>query len=277
MVNKLLGSELIFIGGAPRSGTSITQAVLDSHSQIFGGPEFDRLPDIVATRNQITNSIKSGRIDMFCSEEQVNNEFGRLIESLLHPVKERNNKKFLSEKTPANVLVFEELLEILPGSKFIHVVRDPRAVINSMLQVTQRYLDKGMQPPEFISDLRNTQNTVKEYVDAGHKAAVKYPERVFTLVYELLVLQPEETTKSLCEFLNINWEEALLHPGIKEHPAEKLLMKDGGIWSGGINKFTDPDPKILTKWGKTLSQEVIKSISEFFGSFEIYKAIGYEL
>ncbi len=273
---KVIGDKLIFVGGAPRSGTSITQAVLDSHHEIYGGPEFDRMPDIVEARNKLIDSIKFKRIDMLVSNDQVDNAFGHLIESLLYPVKDKYNKKYLSEKTPANVLVFKELIEILPGAKFIHVVRDPRAVINSMLQVSERHYNNGVKPPDFIADLNSSQNTVKKYVDAGYKASLLNPDRVYTLIYELLILEPEKTTKSLCQFLEIDWSEEMLHPGEKEHTAEKLFLRDGGLWTDGKDKFSNPDPKILTKWTKTLHKDAATSISNLFGNFEIYKAIGYE-
>src|SRR5579871_3480540 len=106
----LIGGSLIIVGGAPRSGTSITQAILDSHPDIFGGPEFDNLPDIVDARNKLISSLETGRIAAFCDREQIDASFGRMIESLLYPAMRKSGAKYLSEKTPGNVLVFSELL-----------------------------------------------------------------------------------------------------------------------------------------------------------------------
>ena len=45
------GSRFIFVGGAPRSGTTLVQNMLDSHPDILGGPEFIHIPDIINLRH----------------------------------------------------------------------------------------------------------------------------------------------------------------------------------------------------------------------------------
>lgn len=155
-----IGDRMIIVGGSPRSGTTITQAILDSHPQIFGGPEFDRLPEIARTRGQLLESLAAGRIVEFCDRDSINASFGRLIESLLYPAMHRHGATYISEKTPWNVLEFDALLEMLPGAKFVEVVRDPRAVVNSMLKVAERYRRKGLEPPDVIASLNSSIQTL---------------------------------------------------------------------------------------------------------------------
>ncbi|MGB0109821.1 MAG: sulfotransferase, partial [Terriglobales bacterium] len=62
-------SRLIFVGGSPRSGTTLVQRVLDCHPEIYGGPEFDFVPPIVDLFQEMRRSIRSGRIDAILDEK----------------------------------------------------------------------------------------------------------------------------------------------------------------------------------------------------------------
>jgi hypothetical protein len=270
-----LGGRLIFIGGAPRSGTTLLQSLMNSHPDIYGGPEFDLVPSIINLRNQLHSSIRIGRISDFCNEAQVNVAIGNFIESLLLPTAERNHKTFLSEKTPMNVLAFPALLGIFSQARFIHAVRDPRAVTISMIKVAERYRKQGKEIPAIIASAEAILNTIVTYVTHGWKASQQAPHRVYTIFYEKLISQPEQEMKALCEFLQIQWNKAMLHPGNQTHSIEKLLQADGGLWADKRVKLTNPEPENLDKWKAGLTKENIAYVSETFEQFDVFRKLGY--
>lgn len=104
----------------------------------------------------------------------------------------------MSEKTPRNVLVFSELLSVFPTARFIHVVRDPRAVVASLLQVGKRQKKRGRKQGRGMDTATAAINHVKAHVCAGLAASAAAPERILTVVYEELVTNPEKETKKLC-------------------------------------------------------------------------------
>ncbi|NIA09336.1 MAG: hypothetical protein GWP10_06315 [Nitrospiraceae bacterium] len=120
MVDPNRGKRLIFVGGAPRSGTTLVQNMLDSHPDILGGPEFLHIPHIINLRKGLQHSIEREWIDLICSYDDVDKAICLLIECLLLPLADRHGCKFLSEKTPENVLVFSELISLFPGARFIY-------------------------------------------------------------------------------------------------------------------------------------------------------------
>lgn len=69
-----------------------------------------------------------------------------MLEKIFLPLADAGNTKFYSEKTPGNVLIFDELLEIFPKARCFHVVRDPRGTVSSMLEVGKRALKQGKKP-----------------------------------------------------------------------------------------------------------------------------------
>ena len=78
-------SRIVFVGGSPRSGTTLVQRVLNHHPKIYGGPEFDFIPDIAELYQRMRDSIRSGRIASIVDEATVRQVFRELITSLLIP------------------------------------------------------------------------------------------------------------------------------------------------------------------------------------------------
>ena len=211
------GERLIFVGGAPRSGTTLVQNMLDCHEEIYGGPEFLHIPDIVHVRSKLHASIARRWIDLICSYEQVDKMTAAWIEDFLLPLADAQRARFLSEKTPENVLVFPQLIELFPKARFIFVVRDPRAVVSSLLEVGARARTKGRKPPFFTKNLAAAVAYTWDCIEKGFKAVEAAPERVYMVVYERLVREPQEVTKALCDFLQIAWEPSMLRPASKKH------------------------------------------------------------
>jgi hypothetical protein len=267
------GKGLVFIGGSPRSGTTLVQNVMDSHPEICGGPEFDRIPEIVRLRNKLRASVDSGRIRVFCSREDVDRETALFIGRLLSPYAEERGCKVISEKTPWNVLVFQDLLEICPEARFIFCVRDPRAVVASLLQVGARAKAKGVNSPPFTRSVSAAIKTIKTTNGAGF-GAVNRSDRVLPVVYERVVASPERETKRICSFLRMPWSEEMLRPGEKDHDGEKVL---DNVWYDPKMYGSNFDPSRADKWKSQLSLSDRAAIVTLFESDENLKDLGYDL
>jgi protein-tyrosine sulfotransferase len=181
------GERLVFVGGAPRSGTTLLQHILDSHPNVFGGPEYDCIPTIIITWRQVVDAHVRGRLTAFNSREQIDAAFTALIENLLLPAAEARNAEPLSEKTPFNVMVFTDLLELLPRCRAIHIVRDPRAVIASLLNVGRRAQANNEPILPWATNFYAAIPFVIDALNAGFQAQHRFGERLLTFTYEALV------------------------------------------------------------------------------------------
>lgn len=278
MQNESLGDRLIIIGGAPRSGTTLLQNMLDSHPDIIGGPEFLHLPDIVLLQKKIHASIDREWIDIFCSKEESNRYIGELIESFLLPLLDRNGGRLLSEKTPGNILIFPELLDMLPHAKFISVIRDPRATISSMLEVGEKTRKKGIMPAEFTKDLDSASRYVEQCIDTAFNVAEKNKERVLIVRYEDLVTDPEKESKKICGFLGTDWDRAMSIPSRVKHLGEMAItVKSNDIWYDKETYNSDPHTKSINKWKNSLTVSQQLLIQEVFGNNAGLIKLGYNM
>ena len=270
------GERLIFIGGAPRSGTTLVQNIVDSHPNIYGGPEFLFLREIIDLRRKIHQNIERKFLVDLCSYEEADQKIGSLIESFFLPLANQNNCSLYSEKTPENILVFSELIELFPASRFIYVVRDPRGVVSSLLQVGKRAQEKGIKGVKYIRNLKTAIAHTQNCLENGFFSVRKTPEKVLVLVYENLVTTPENETKKICEFLGIEWSKQMLNPGEFKHTGEKAITKDE-IWYEQKLYNRNPEVNEIDKWKNLLTSNQKMRVFLAFGKNDDLKQLGYNI
>lgn len=270
------GERLVFVGGAPRSGTTLLQHILDSHPNVFGGPEYDCIPKIIEGWLRVVQAHVSGRITAFGNREQIDAAFATLIEDLLLPAADDKNAELLSEKTPYNITVFAELLELLPHCRAIHIVRDPRAVIASLLNVGRRAQTKNAPVLSWATDFDAAIPFVKEALDFGLKAQERFGERLLTLTYETLVSQPEDTIHTVCGFLGLAFDPSMLEPHTRKHPEQDSIAKlDNGTWLDPILGFRPIEGSRVTVWQTELASSQVAAVNDAFRDHPLLHGLGY--
>jgi hypothetical protein len=194
-------SRLIFVGGSPRSGTTLVQRILDCHPEIYGGPEFDFVPPIVDLFQDMRKSIRSGRIDAFLDEKNLLQAFRCLLVTLLLPKLRAEGVNYLSEKTPSNVLAFEWLEECAPEAKKILVVRDPRDVVSSMLGVGRRQRLRLGRASKSVRDAIAAVDYMNEHLKAG--SALAETAHCLVIYYEDVVSDPLVVANQMYRFIGV--------------------------------------------------------------------------
>jgi hypothetical protein len=114
--------------------------------------------------------------------------------------------RFWVEKTPTNELRVARLAGNFPDARFIHVARDPRAIVAARQSMQ---MQMGEVSHHMLADVYWLDRSLA----AGRRnLAVLGPERYHILRYEDLVERPEEVMTRLASFIGIEFTEALLIP-----------------------------------------------------------------
>jgi len=262
------GENIVFIGGVPRSGTTLIQKILDMHSEVYAGPEFDHLPVLSTAYKNMKMGLDNGRQEFYYDENQLQQNFRKLLDELLMSKRKSQNVKFLSEKTPGNVLCFSELKELYPRAYFIYVVRDPRAVINSLVKVGK----KARGTTNTVGVGKNVFNDVQlihNYTSAGDEFYSANKSSCFLLHYEDLVSQTENKVKEVCQFLGLIFEETMLDIS-KENDSSKLVNSQNETvkaWSEPGDLEREITDQHLLDWKKQLpNTHKLLIDSEFYNS-----------
>ena len=200
----------VFIGGASRAGTTLLRVILDSHPQIVSGPEFKITP-VLGWLLERCQERGAKLADAGTSKNSVLQGFRSFFLELWEPLHSASGKSRLAEKTPDNCQVFRALHEIFPESPIIHVIRDGRDVIASLLN--QEWLEHGTE--EIIKHTRDLNAAAHLWVNRvqSGRQLQSHPtgkDRYFEIRYEDIIQNPQESLKSLFDFLEEDWDPSVL-------------------------------------------------------------------
>lgn len=201
----------IVIGGCPRSGTTLLRILLDSHPDIVCGPEFKVIPVIAGHFEQMRGTFgplltKEFKVD----EAELARTYGHQIETLLTNYLAQSGKRRIAEKTPQNIHVFLPLSYMLPHGYLVHVIRDGRDVVNSLLKQNWIDLTTG-QPTPYTADIGTAERYWVQSVTDGRRVRSNSGfANYWELRYEDLVEHPERTLTRLLTFIGERWDDAVL-------------------------------------------------------------------
>lgn len=194
-----LGQEAIFIASMPRSGSTLTEQVLASHSQVDGGGELSDLPSVLMEESQRRNKPFPDFVPDLKADDW--ERLGRRY--LERTARWRQERSRFTDKMPSNWMYIGVIRAMLPGAHIIVVRRDPletclscyrQRLANS--EYTRTFADLGAAWHDF-------DRTVK-YWRALH------PGHVYESIYEEFVVDPETKIRELLAFCELPFEPACL-------------------------------------------------------------------
>ncbi len=200
----------IFIGGVPRSGTTLLRVMFDSHPEICCGTELRAVPALASLYTGFAHSSAPLATSAYgLDAEAMRRVFAELIVSLLRPAWQASGKPRVAEKTPWNLLAFPELRQLFPSSPLVHVIRDCRDVVASRLEQDRRTLgakfDGIALARQRATEWARAMQLRRELL--GDPALARGYREVR---YEALVTNPEATLIPVFRFLGVRFDPAVL-------------------------------------------------------------------
>jgi hypothetical protein len=257
-----------FIVGCGRSGTTLLRTMLNQHSQVAIPLESLFITDYLRAdpgtpaetfRRLILKEYELGEWGIpFAPEDFDGCVSAKDFIDRAHDVYARHfGKSIWGQKTPRFVRYGHLLKRHYPGAKFVNVIRDPRAVVSSLIRSNVHNSNVYFASRRWLRD-----------VHAGLTLQEAYPEDVISIQYEVLVKSPEETLHQVCDFLGIEFEPALL-------AYHKKGTSEYGEYYAQIHaKLNEaPDPTRIEAWRKHLVPRQMALIESLCG--ETMRAFGY--
>ena len=214
---KTYKSQLIFIGGYPRSGTTLIRAILDVYSAVSCGPETIIIPPL---QKFIKNFVHAG-FNLSLVETSTALLIYQIMEGHL------KHTKHLCAKDPDVSYHIDYLHELSPSAKFIYMIRDGRACAYSMLfQIKEPKLFEY-----FMNNFRTWVDRNLIFNNLCKKLESKVCKRVR---YEDLVSMPKETLMDVVKFLDLTWTNDFLK--YNEFIGDKVVVSEVEWSSNQIKK-----------------------------------------
>ena len=200
----------VFIVGMPRSGTTLVEQILASHSQVYGTGEtgdFARIGGPLLTRfRERTGAFRHCDADEF---ERIGRDY------ILAIRKHSKTAKLITDKMPEHFFLLGLIRLALPNAKIIHCQRDPKDICTSIFK---QYFEteKGMEYAYDLSDLGQYYILYRDLMSFWYQLL---PELIYEVRYEELVADQEQQTRNLLAHCALSWEESCLN----FHKTDRLI------------------------------------------------------
>ena len=204
---KGLGSDAagpIFVIGMPRSGSTLVEQILATHSEVEGTME---LADIKVLAGTVVKSLgDAGYPDAVAPlDAAALRALGDEYLARTQGYRKSGTPRFI-DKMPNNFLHVGLIHLILPHAKIVDVRRHPMAC--GFSNFTQLYA----AGQEFSYSLTNMGRIYRDYVELMAHYDRVLPCRVHRVVYEELIADPEREIRRLLDYCDLPFEEACLRP-----------------------------------------------------------------
>ncbi|XP_068158840.1 protein-tyrosine sulfotransferase isoform X2 [Drosophila tropicalis] len=257
---------LIFIGGVPRSGTTLMRAMLDAHPDVRCGQETRVIPRILQLRSHWLKSEKESlRLqEAGITKEVMNSAIAQFCLEII--AKHGEPAPRLCNKDPLTLKMGSYVIELFPNAKFLFMVRDGRATVHSI--ISRKVTITGFD----LTSYRQCMQKWNHAIEVMHEQCRDIgKDRCMMVYYEQLVLHPEEWMRKILKFLDVPWNDAVLHH-------EEFINKPNGVPLSKVERSSDQVIKpvnleALSKWVGQIPGDVVRDMADIAPMLSV---LGYD-
>jgi tetratricopeptide (TPR) repeat protein len=187
----------------PRSGATLIEMILSSHSKVCAGGESHLFHGPVNEQSRLL----LGDVRYFQRINEAN--AAPYLQSIPKRTKElmaeqKLNKDYVTDKTPHNYYTLGVILTAFPEAKVIHIQRHPLDICLSCYQLN---FNDGA---EYTNNLADTARIYNIFNAAMAHWKALFPNRILTVNYKDLVEDPEQIARNMLAFYDLEWEDQCL-------------------------------------------------------------------
>jgi hypothetical protein len=261
-----------FVVGVPRSGTTLLRLQLDSHPRLAIGPEtgfgvvagrfgaagvspdellaalteLDTWPDLALDQDAAMRALELAQRPW---------SLGNGLRAIYAALAARDGKPRWGDKTPVHSACMPAIAAALPEARFIHIIRDGRDVAASVRE--QPFAPGDGSIEAIATDWRDRIATARaDAAGLAHYREVRY---------ERLVIEPEAVLRELCDFVELDFDAAMLRAHeraadvlarLPEHRPEGAAVATRAERSARhAHLLHPPDPTRAGRWRETLTAD----------------------
>ena len=207
MIHKFSGIErakttpkIVFVVGMPRSGTSLTDQILASHSKVCSLGEVSYAEKLaMQATNLVGMELPKGLVNLTSKHLDI------LRDGYIDNIHNKYlDADIILDKTPMNFQYLGLLAVVFPDAQFIHCHRNP---IDNCFSI---YKLPFAEDQDYAHSLLALSHKYNLYRDMMKEWKTIYQEKILDVCYEDTVTDIESQAKRMIGFLGLNFEDEML-------------------------------------------------------------------
>jgi tetratricopeptide (TPR) repeat protein len=214
----------LFVVGMPRSGTTLTETVLGSHSAVFPGGEMPFLPMVTKRMPRVLKMKKPYPICMGRFHLRTARHAGVFYVKNAMGLEGARDKEYrrIVDKLPHNFQHLGLISIILPGARIVHVRRDPRDTAVSNYFQNFKAKRGGMG---YAFDLTHIGRQIADYLRIMDYWRERPEVEFMDMRYEDLVHDPETSSRAMLDHAGLDFD-----PKVLEHHKTERAVRTASVW-----------------------------------------------
>jgi Flp pilus assembly protein TadD len=228
-IQRIRGPRPIFILGMMRSGTTLTEQIVSSHSSVYGAGELDFLGH--ACIQEIRRATQAGQGDAPLPKEAMERIRAYYLDRLAELP---TSKPVIVDKLPANFALIGAIRAALPEARILHMQRDPVAVCWSIYQ--KNFTGNSLR---FTNDMADIAWYYDAYLQAMAHARDRAPGAFKDVDYAALTQTPEPEIRAILDYCELDFEPACLTPENNSRIIQTASYRQArsGIYTGSSDRW----------------------------------------
>jgi len=274
-------TKRIFLVGCSRSGTTLLQAMLASHTNIYSLPETSyfihavgqkRLPLArlgIATPHAkksmqriMRNLVINNNHQQYLSNSPFLKKQINIFQSFLDDRTIDNKRSIWLEKSPMHIRYIDLINKYIKHNQVIHIIRDGRDVVASLY-------DRAVKYPKF-----KKQKDIDKLISLWNECiliSAKYlqTESQPIITYESIIQNPEAGLKKLCDKIDINYEPEM----VNNMAGSNSVIREKCYWVHGAKQRPQKQP---SKFVNIFNEDQQKYITDNL-KLEVYRHLSSKM
>jgi len=227
----------IFVLGMPRSGSTLVDQIISSHSKVDGTQE---LPNIIKIAAELNTNNQNNYPEVLkelneCKLSNLGKDY------ISETAWARDSAPFFIDKMPNNFIHIGLIKTILPNAKIIDTRRDP---MDTCFSCFKQFFARGQL---FTYSLEDLGNYYTDYIRAMNHWHNVYGKDIYTVHYDNVINETEETIRELIDYCELPFEKECLEfynssRPVKTPSAEQVRQP---IYKSGLNYWKNYEKHLL--------------------------------
>ena len=238
-INHLHDKKIIFVLGMPRSGTTLTENIICSHSKVASLGELNFIGSQI-----FPNNFNDFKLDPDLTKNFLKQDFFKNYVDHLKPFK--INENVIVDKSLDNFWYIGFIKIFFPNSKIIHCQRNPK---DTCLSIFKNLFN---QPQGWHCNEEELADYYNIYSDLMNFWNIELKDEILNLQYESLTQNTEKEIKNIINFCGLNWEDQCLNFYKNKNPIKTLSVNQANkpIYQSSVNSYVYYENELNTLFSR---------------------------